>query len=187
MGRPRRLNTAANNKPPRPTRLHATISAASRRATRRSNSSDTSRPGSRSSTSGPGTGTGPLCCGAISLPLPLPPAEGKPRGSSASAGSDGGGIGGEVIAVDSGQSAYRTQWISDTVIADGIQWLREQRQGGTGDVLLLVYPIVGGDEFRERESSKLTAATSSPMLSGRSVGMDTRRSGIGLWTSGWMA
>lgn len=45
--------------------------------------------------------------------------------------------------MDSGQSVYRTLWISDTVVADGIKWLRE-------DVLLLVYPIVGGDGFTEK-------------------------------------
>jgi hypothetical protein len=58
--------------------------------------------------------------------------------------------GGEVIAVDSGQSVYRTLWISDTVVADGIKWLREERKGGMEDVLLLVYPIVGGDGFTEK-------------------------------------
>jgi hypothetical protein len=58
--------------------------------------------------------------------------------------------GGEVIAVDSGQSAYRTLWISDTVVANGIKWLREDGEGGMEDVLLLVYPIVGGDGFTEK-------------------------------------
>lgn len=57
---------------------------------------------------------------------------------------------GEVVAVDSGQSAYRTLWIGDTIVADGVQWLREKRKGGTGDMLLLVYPIVGGDGFTEK-------------------------------------
>lgn len=57
----------------------------------------------------------------------------------------------EVIAVDSGQSRYRTQWIGDTVTADGVKWLMDKRAGqGQGDVLLLVYPIVGGDGFTER-------------------------------------
>ena len=55
-----------------------------------------------------------------------------------------------VIAVDSGQSVYRTLWIGDTVLAEGIKWLREQRKGGVDDVLLLVYPIVGGDGFTEK-------------------------------------
>jgi hypothetical protein len=64
------------------------------------------------------------------------------------AGKPGGG--GEVVAVDSGQSIYRTLWIGDTVEADGIKWLREERKGGVGDVLLLVYPIVGGDGFTDR-------------------------------------
>lgn len=58
--------------------------------------------------------------------------------------------GGKVIAVDSGQSVYRTLWIGDTVVADGIRWLRETRKGGVEDVLLLVYPIVGGDGFTEK-------------------------------------
>jgi SAM-dependent methyltransferase len=58
--------------------------------------------------------------------------------------------GGKVVAVDSGQSVYRTLWIGDTVVADGIKWLREERKGGVGDVLLLVYPIVGGDGFTEK-------------------------------------
>src|SRR5271168_3978237 len=48
--------------------------------------------------------------------------------------------GGKVIVVDSGQSVYRTLWISDTVVADGIKWLREDRKGGMEDVLLLGYP-----------------------------------------------
>ena len=56
----------------------------------------------------------------------------------------------DVVAVDSGQSVYRTLWIGDTVEADGIKWLREQRMGGVDDVLLLVYPIVGGEGFTER-------------------------------------
>ena len=46
-----------------------------------------------------------------------------------------------VIAVDSGQSKWRTMWISDTVVSDGMQLLRK-RSGGKDDVLLMVYPIV---------------------------------------------
>jgi hypothetical protein len=53
-----------------------------------------------------------------------------------------------VVAVDSGQSRWRTMWISDTVVADGIQFLRE-RGGGKEDVLLMVYPIVSG-QFTEK-------------------------------------
>ena len=33
---------------------------------------------------------------------------------------------------------------------NGIKWLREERKGGMEDVLLLVYPIVGGDSFTEK-------------------------------------
>ena len=38
-------------------------------------------------------------------------------------------------------------WIDDTIVADGIKWLRSTAQNGGGQdmVLLLVYPIVGGD------------------------------------------
>ncbi|KIW12641.1 hypothetical protein PV08_09919 [Exophiala spinifera] len=68
---------------------------------------------------------------------------------------DGGGGGGSdavpptattaavVAAVDNGQSRWRTTWISDTVVADGVQYLR-RRSGCPDAVLLLVYPIVGG-------------------------------------------
>jgi hypothetical protein len=49
----------------------------------------------------------------------------------------------EVTAVDDGQSKWRTMWIGDTVVADGIKFLK-QRGGGNNDVLLLVYPVVSG-------------------------------------------
>jgi len=55
-----------------------------------------------------------------------------------------------VIAVDSGQSRFRTLWIEDTVNADGIQYIKRQRGGGKADILLLVYPIVSGDGFTEK-------------------------------------
>ncbi|KAI8958608.1 hypothetical protein F5Y11DRAFT_33209 [Daldinia sp. FL1419] len=60
------------------------------------------------------------------------------------------------VPVDSAQSEWRVNWVSDTVIADGAEWLRKRRRNKsqTGDgknaadpdegVLLLVYPIVGG-------------------------------------------
>ncbi|KAI6088453.1 hypothetical protein F4821DRAFT_89234 [Hypoxylon rubiginosum] len=64
-------------------------------------------------------------------------------------------------AVDSAQSAWRVNWVSDTTIADGAEWLRKRRKvraavagdknGGENEVdpdeaiLLLVYPIVGGE------------------------------------------
>lgn len=69
--------------------------------------------------------------------------------ASTSASAKPGG-GDEVIAVDSGQSVYRALWIGDTIVADGIKWLREERRGGVGDLLLLVYPIVEGNGFTDR-------------------------------------
>ncbi|KAI0119466.1 hypothetical protein F4814DRAFT_411967 [Daldinia grandis] len=68
------------------------------------------------------------------------------------------------VPVDSAQSAWRVNWVSDTTIADGAEWLRKRRRNnnpnskssaGTSSktdtgidpdeaVLLLVYPIVGG-------------------------------------------
>jgi hypothetical protein len=51
----------------------------------------------------------------------------------------------DVVAVDNAQSEWRVNWISDTVIADGVKWLtRKENQGGKEMVLLMVYPIVGG-------------------------------------------
>lgn len=46
----------------------------------------------------------------------------------------------QVVAVDSGQAKWRTMWISDTVVADGRQYIR--KRAGVHDILLLVYPIV---------------------------------------------
>ncbi|EXJ88105.1 hypothetical protein A1O1_05033 [Capronia coronata CBS 617.96] len=54
----------------------------------------------------------------------------------------------DVVAVDSGQSRWRTTWIPDTVVADGVQYLRK-RAGCPDRVLLLVYPIVGGEFTRK--------------------------------------
>ncbi|KAK6952110.1 hypothetical protein Daesc_006641 [Daldinia eschscholtzii] len=69
------------------------------------------------------------------------------------------------VPVDSAQSAWRVNWVSDTVIADGAEWLRKRRRKNKSSagnnnnnnnnndkpdidpdegVLLLVYPIVGG-------------------------------------------
>ncbi|CAG9940764.1 unnamed protein product [Clonostachys rosea f. rosea IK726] len=48
-----------------------------------------------------------------------------------------------VHAVDNMQSEWRVNWIGDTIISDGIQWLR-RNANGQNMVLLLVYPIVGG-------------------------------------------
>ncbi|PSK37303.1 hypothetical protein B9Z65_2045 [Elsinoe australis] len=50
----------------------------------------------------------------------------------------------EVVPVDSGHSTWRTVWVGDTVVADGVKFL-EGREGGKGDVLLLVYPQVSDD------------------------------------------
>ena len=60
-----------------------------------------------------------------------------------------------VLAVDNAESVYRCLWIEDTIHADAVSYLRDQRVGGRGDVLLLVYPVVSGtfttrviDEYR---------------------------------------
>ncbi|KAF2089397.1 hypothetical protein K490DRAFT_63533 [Saccharata proteae CBS 121410] len=49
-----------------------------------------------------------------------------------------------VTAVDNGASEWRTRWIGDTVVADGVEWLRAHA-GAKEMVLLLVYPQVGAD------------------------------------------
>ncbi|TKA28539.1 hypothetical protein B0A54_16221 [Friedmanniomyces endolithicus] len=54
----------------------------------------------------------------------------------------------EVVAVDSGMSEWRTVWVGDTVEMGGKEWL-EKYGGGREAVLLLVYPMVGG-EFTSR-------------------------------------
>jgi len=51
-----------------------------------------------------------------------------------------------VVAVDNLQSEWRTLWIGDTVVADGERFLRGR---GEEVVLLLVYPIVGGEFTRK--------------------------------------
>lgn len=50
----------------------------------------------------------------------------------------------KVTAIDNGLSEWRTMWIGDTIKIDGAKWL-QQNNGGTDDVLLLVYPMVGLD------------------------------------------
>jgi len=50
----------------------------------------------------------------------------------------------KVIPVDIGLSEWRTVWVGDTVVADGIKYLG-QNGGGKDQVLLLVYPQVGAD------------------------------------------
>ena len=54
----------------------------------------------------------------------------------------------QVTAVDSAESVWRTMWVGDTVVGDGERFLKG-RGGAGGEVLLLVYPVVGG-EFTRR-------------------------------------
>ena len=49
-----------------------------------------------------------------------------------------------VTAINNKQSEWRTMWIGDTVYTDGEMFLK-QRKGGREEVLLLVYPVIGGD------------------------------------------
>lgn len=46
-----------------------------------------------------------------------------------------------VAAVDNGDSIWRTMWIGDTVQADGAKYIAG-KDGGKGEVLLMVYPQV---------------------------------------------
>ena len=52
-------------------------------------------------------------------------------------------MGVETVAIDNGQSAWRTLWLSDTVNEDGAKYIKTRRKGGKDDVLLMVYPVVG--------------------------------------------
>ena len=45
--------------------------------------------------------------------------------------------------VDNMQSEWRVNWVDDTVISDGVQWLKKHKNG-KDMVMLLVYPVVGG-------------------------------------------
>jgi hypothetical protein len=49
----------------------------------------------------------------------------------------------DVRPVDNMQSEWRVKWVDDTVISDGVKWLRKNGNG-KDMVLLLVYPVVGG-------------------------------------------
>lgn len=49
----------------------------------------------------------------------------------------------QVQPVDNLQSEWRVNWVRDTLIEDGVKWLRENKNG-KNHVLLLVYPVVGG-------------------------------------------
>ena len=53
-----------------------------------------------------------------------------------------------VVPVDNAQSVWRTMWVGDTVEMDGVAFLRGRGAGREG-LLLLVYPVVGG-EFTKR-------------------------------------
>ncbi|KAI0010908.1 hypothetical protein F4779DRAFT_271014 [Xylariaceae sp. FL0662B] len=55
------------------------------------------------------------------------------------------GRGVRCVAVDNQQSAWRCMWVRDTVVADGATYLAEANPDA---VLLLVYPVVGGDFTR---------------------------------------
>jgi hypothetical protein len=48
-----------------------------------------------------------------------------------------------VHAVDNMQSEWRVLWVDDTMITDGVQWLKKNKNG-KDMVLLMVYPVVGG-------------------------------------------
>lgn len=45
--------------------------------------------------------------------------------------------------VDNMQSEWRVNWVSDTIVSDGVKWLKKN-SNGRGMMLLLVYPVVGG-------------------------------------------
>ncbi|KAK8024143.1 hypothetical protein PG993_012209 [Apiospora rasikravindrae] len=49
----------------------------------------------------------------------------------------------KILPIDNAQSAWRANWVPDTLVADGVSYL-QSHQGGKDAVLLLVYPIVGG-------------------------------------------
>lgn len=50
-----------------------------------------------------------------------------------------------VLAIDNGQSTWRTLWISDTINDDAAKYIKTRRKGGQDDVLLMVYPVVSLD------------------------------------------
>ena len=52
-----------------------------------------------------------------------------------------------VIPIDNGASAWRTNWVDDTIAADAVKHL--QKRDHADGVLLLVYPVVSG-EFTQR-------------------------------------
>ncbi|KAK7974070.1 hypothetical protein PG989_015918 [Apiospora arundinis] len=50
----------------------------------------------------------------------------------------------KVIPIDNAQSAWRANWVPDTLISDGVNYLQKNPESSRAAVLLLVYPIVGG-------------------------------------------
>ena len=62
-----------------------------------------------------------------------------------------------VTPIDNSQSEFRACWVPDTVHEDGAAWLRAH-DGGRGHVLLMVYPVVGGD-FVKRMMDAFEGAT----------------------------
>lgn len=54
----------------------------------------------------------------------------------------------KVTAIDNMESIWRYTWISDTVKADGVSWLK-QNGGACNEVLLMVYMVVKGAFTRE--------------------------------------
>ncbi|KAI4148354.1 MAG: hypothetical protein LQ340_005124 [Diploschistes diacapsis] len=57
-------------------------------------------------------------------------------------------VGLNVVPIDNQQSTFRCNWVKDTVLTDGVAFLKS-RKGASEDVLLLVYPVVGGDFFNK--------------------------------------
>ena len=53
-------------------------------------------------------------------------------------------LGVDVWAIDNAESEWRTMWIGDTIMTDGVNFLRE-KDGGKDAVCLMVYPVVGGE------------------------------------------
>lgn len=54
----------------------------------------------------------------------------------------------QVCAIDNLQSSWRTVWIGDTIAEDGTKYL-QANEGCQESVLLLVYPVVGGNFTKE--------------------------------------
>ncbi|ORY87837.1 hypothetical protein BCR37DRAFT_390352 [Protomyces lactucae-debilis] len=57
-------------------------------------------------------------------------------------------MGVQVEAVDDKSSSWRTMWIDDIVGADAVTYLKKRKSAD--EVLLLVYPIVGGNKLTQR-------------------------------------